>query len=40
MLKVSTGKQGVIHHAPTERNVKGIDRQTGRDSSRPYGAEC
>jgi len=40
MIKVSTGKQGVIHHAPTEPNDKGIDGQTGRDESRPYGAEC
>jgi len=39
MIKVSAGSKGVIHHAPTERNVKGIDGQTGRDESRPYETE-
>jgi|GEM_PF-1101051 len=39
MLKVSMGNKAVIHHAPTEPNVKGIDGQTGRDESRPYGAD-
>jgi len=27
-----------MNHAPTEPNVKGIDGQQGRDSSRPYGS--
>jgi hypothetical protein len=39
MIKVSTGKQGVMNHAPTKPNDKGIDGQTGRDESRPYETE-
>jgi hypothetical protein len=39
MIKVSMGKQAVMNHAPTEPNDKGIDGQTGRDESRPYGTK-
>jgi hypothetical protein len=39
MIKVSASNKGVIHHAPTEHNDKGIGEQQGRDQSHPYEAQ-